>query len=122
MNIVSNLTNNPNQAFSLTIYDGTVASFNLSYWSNQQGWYYNFSHPLLSQGWRRLINSPNLLRQFRNVINWGLYCSVSDGYEPIFINDFTSGRVNLYLLNQVCIQPSGLVVNEIQLVETNVIQ
>ena len=122
MNIVNNLSNNPNQSFSLTVYDGSIVTVNLSYWANQQGWYYNFSHPLLSQGWRRLVNSPNLLRQFRNVINFGLYCYVSDGYEPIYINDFTSGRVVLYLLNAQATQPSGTVVNEIQLVETNVIK
>lgn len=48
----------------------------------------------------RLCNSKNILYQFENLLGFGLMVYVSDGYEPFLINDLSSGRVILYLLDQ----------------------
>jgi len=86
---------------------------NISYWAQQQGWYYNFTHPLLTQGWRRMVSSPNMLRQFRGFINFGLYLNTSDGYEPVFLEDFASGRAQLYQLNAQDIVSCETLINQI---------
>ncbi len=41
-----------------------------------------------------------MLRQFRNIIPFGLACVIADGFEPVYQDDFTSGRASLYLLNE----------------------
>jgi len=47
----------------------------------------------------RVVVSPNCLRAFRGVIPFGIACDTTDGYEDLFINDFSNGRASLYLLN-----------------------
>jgi hypothetical protein len=121
MNIINNLTNSPNQSFTLTVSDGSLINMSLCYIQNQSGWFYSFVHPLLTVGWRRLVISPNLLRQFRNFIPFGLYCTSTDSYEPVFIDDFINQRVTIFLLNAQALQPNGIIINELLEVEQNVI-
>jgi hypothetical protein len=42
---------------------------------------------------------PNLLRDFRRVLPFGVFVRSLDGVDPILLNDFLSGRVELYVLN-----------------------
>ena len=48
----------------------------------------------------RVCNCPNLLDCYRNKITFGISCfSQNNNIEPVFINDFSSGKTALYLLN-----------------------
>lgn len=93
------LTAAPKQIIKTQDDTGAIITLTLEFVASQRGWFYSVGYP----GWtgvsrRRLVNSPNMLRQFRGVIPFGLACYVTDGYEPVFIDDFTSGRVQVYLL------------------------
>jgi hypothetical protein len=48
----------------------------------------------------RVTNSTNLLYNFKNNIDFGIMCISEEKDDPIFIDDFSNGRYNLYLLNQ----------------------
>ena len=101
MTEITGLTADAKQAQTLILADGSKAPFYMEYWDGQQGWYFTMSYP----GWtgvtnKRLVVSPNMLRNSRNIIPFGLALKTIDGYEPIFINDFISGRAKLYLLNE----------------------
>lgn len=79
---------------------GNLITVTVEFVASQRGWFYSIEYP----GWtgvsrRRLVASPNMLRQFRGVIPFGISCNVSDGQEPINKDDFTSGRVQIYILN-----------------------
>lgn len=111
MKLINGFTSDANQKMTITMDDGSLCNLNISYWDNQKGWYYNFTHPLLVQGWRRIVCSPNLLRQFRNVINFGFYVNTTDGLEPIYQTDFTNGRAFFFVLNK----------NDVAAVEANII-
>jgi hypothetical protein len=39
-----------------------------------------------------------MLRAFRNILPFGLACTVADGMEPVFLTDFSEGRASIYLL------------------------
>jgi len=46
----------------------------------------------------RVFSSPNLLNQYENIIPFGLAVVTTGGGEPFLVNDFSSGRCNMYLL------------------------
>lgn len=79
--------------------DGTRVNMSLSFWPSQQGWFYSLVYGDFEVNNRRIVNSPNLLRQFRSIIPFGICCTIIDGYEPVYQNDFTAGRASLYVLN-----------------------
>jgi hypothetical protein len=101
MKLIEGITNDANQTFSLVLPDGSDAQMALNYRDGQKGWFYSIIYGSILVNYnRRLVNSLNLLRQFRGKISFGLSCIVKDGMEPDALDDFTSGRVEIYLLNE----------------------
>lgn len=99
MKQISSITNDPRQRHRVLLPDSTVVDILMEYKKNQQGWFCSIAYEGLSFLNRRLVLSPNMLRQFKNLIPFGLACNTSDGYEPNFQDDFSNGRAQLYLLN-----------------------
>jgi hypothetical protein len=100
MNLISAITNDANQSMRIVLDDGSKVDFSLSYKSGQQGWFFSITYAGFSIKNRRMVNSPNLLRNFKNILPFGLACTVSDNLEPIYQDDFSSQRVLLYVLNE----------------------
>ena len=115
MQIVTGINDNPSQVFSLSIPDGTTATFTLSYRPNQKGWYYDMSwdgkNPSFQLNGCRLTVFPNILRQFKNQLTFGIACLTTDGYEPMNLEDFNTKYANLYILTQA----------EVENIETSII-
>lgn len=101
MKKISAITSDAKQSLNLILDDSSRVSMNINYIPSQAGWFYSLAYgdSFLVRN-RRLVNSPNMLRAFRNIIPFGLACTVIDGYEPVYQDDFTGGRVSLFLLNQ----------------------
>lgn len=100
MTEITGLTADVNQSQNLILPDGSAAPFSMTYMDNQQGWFFTLTYP----NWtgvtnKRMTVSPNMLRSYRGVIPFGLALVTTDGYEPIFITDFLTGRATLFLLN-----------------------
>ena len=47
----------------------------------------------------KINHGPNILSSYSNVIPFGLMVLLTDDLDPCLINDFTSGRVSLYLMS-----------------------
>jgi len=103
MQAITNITNDPNQQFKFQLPDGTVAFLTLRYVQNQSGWFYDFVYGSFSVYGRRIVCSPNMLREFRRIIpQIGIAVFTTDGnlmYEPLYLDDFASGRCVLNILN-----------------------
>lgn len=99
-NQIVNFTADPNQNVIIVLNDGTSINMNLNYYAGQQGWFYsfNYNNGQFVVNNRRLVTGPNLLSQFANLIEFGFAVTTSDGYEPIFLEDFILGRANFYIL------------------------
>lgn len=76
-----------------------VIDVSLVYKELQQGWFISFDFEDFSANNVRVVSSGNFLHQFRNLIPFGLSCVVEADQEPMLLEDFTSGRASLYLLN-----------------------
>lgn len=101
MKLINELTNEAKQTLQFILDDGSVINFSMQYIDNQQGWFYSFSHSTsgFSVNNRRMVTSPNMIRAFREILPFGFMCFTTDGQEPIFQSDFSSGRAKFYLLN-----------------------
>lgn len=99
-NQIVNFTVDPNQNIIIVLNDGTSLNMNLNYFAGQQGWFYsiNYNNGQFIVNNRRVVTSPNMLSAFKNTIQFGIACTTSDGYEPIFIDDFVTSRAKFYIL------------------------
>jgi len=107
MLLVQNITSAPLQRQTLVLADGSTLTIILYFRDQQTGWFFN-SITNATQGFQvnglRVTTSPNMLRQWRNVINFGLGCFVDGKREPTEQQDFLSGVAKLYILTQSEVQ------------------
>ena len=99
MRFINKISDNSKQSFILTGEAGERINFLIYFMPSQNSWFFDISHETFVANGIRLCCSPNLLRQFRNKISFGLSCGSVDGFDPNSLNDFTSGRVQIYTLS-----------------------
>ncbi len=101
MTLINNITAQPSQQMNLILPDNTIIKdFYLTYMDNNQGWFFGLTYGNFVINNMRLVVNPNILREFNRVIPFSLGCDTVDGYENLFINDFSNVRASLYLLDQ----------------------
>jgi hypothetical protein len=65
------------------------------------GWFFN---NITYGSWQinglQVVNNPNLLRQWQNIIPFGIMCSSPNNRDPQLQTDFTSGNNQVFLLSQ----------------------
>ena len=99
MQIITSITSSSNQHMTLVLDNNEKVDFRLYYLIRQQSWFYDFTYKDLTVNCSKVVLTPNSLRQFRKIIPFGL-AFVADGYvEPFSIDDFSTGRVVMYVLN-----------------------
>jgi len=96
---ITGITSDASQQFTIVGEAGENISMALYYLPGQIGWFYDVSYGNFNVKGQRLVVSPNTLNQWSNIISFGLGCLSSDGDDPFYIDDFTSGRITLFLLN-----------------------
>lgn len=111
MRLLNNITDAADQLMSITLDDGSTALLEFFYRSGIQRWTLDISHPLLNVHGLNLCLSPNLLRQWKNVITFGLAIDSTVGLDPINVEDFLNGRSLAYILSAA----------EVQQVETEIL-
>lgn len=99
MQQITSITNSSNQKFNLILENNETVDFRLYYLGRQASWFYDFTYKNLTVNCSRVVLTPNALRQFKNVISFGISFDAESFIEPFNINDFSSGRVNMYVLN-----------------------
>lgn len=96
---IDKITADPKQTQTLLLTDGSVISLSMEWKDVCLGWFItNITFQDFVLNGMRITTSPNMLRQFKNVIQFGLCCLTEDNQEPNTIQDFVSGRASLYLL------------------------
>ncbi len=104
MTLINVITDDTKQNINLILADGSRIDMSLRFVSNQEGWYYDFVYTNIigntfTVNGKRIVNSPNMLRAFASIIPFGFACTVTDGQEPVFVDDFSSKRASFYLLD-----------------------
>lgn len=104
MNRVDNLSDNASQITRLILDDGSVVVLSLQYSAASERWTYSVSYGDFTFNGGNLCLNPNFMRQWRQVLPFGLACASTDGVDPFDVEDFASGRVSLYKLNAQDVQ------------------
>lgn len=104
MNQVTILSDDADQLAFFPLADGSLLQLEFVYRPGIQRWTVNVTHPLLTLNGYVLCVSANILRQWRNLIPFGIAVTSSDGYDPVDINDLTNGRVSVFILTAAEVQ------------------
>ena len=62
-------------------------------------WYYDISYNDITINCNKVVLTPNSLRQFRKILPFGLMFYTDGNVEPFKIDDFSSGRIKMGILN-----------------------
>lgn len=100
MQQITTLTNEPKQRCQLVLDNNETADFRLYYSLRQQAWYYDISYKDFSAQCLKVVLTPNSLRCFRRIIPFGIAFDAEGYVEPFQLDDFSSGRVSMYILNE----------------------
>ena len=100
MKQITEIGQEASQKLTLIGENGERITLNLSYKPSQQSWYFGIEYLSFSLHGMKLVNSPNILRQYANLVPFGISCLLVDKTDPYFIDDFTSGRAVINLLNE----------------------
>jgi hypothetical protein len=106
MQILTGLTNAPAQTSAIPLDDGGTAQLSLRHSAGQQCWFYDLAHQpanFLLTG-VRLVTSPNILRQYKNLLPFGLMCAIPAGGEPMTQDCLADGTATLVLLDAADVQ------------------
>lgn len=98
-NQLNNLTDFANQTTTLQLPDGTTANLTLIFNATAERWVANIVYGTLVINGLGVCCLPNILRQWKNVIPFGLACATNDQTDPFAANDFSDGRARLFLLS-----------------------
>lgn len=100
MNVITTLTQYPNQLHTLVLEDNNTAEMKLFYCARMQSWFINLNYEDVTINGIKLVLHPNILRQFRRYLPFGLSIyTEGDLVEPFEIEAFSSGRVKIGILN-----------------------
>ena len=99
MKSVNNLTSAGNQTSVFILADGTAITLTLQFRFATQRWSMDLAYGAFSVKGLILSTHLNLLRTWRRVLPFGLQVRSTDGADPFLVDDFTSGRITLVVLD-----------------------
>ena len=99
MNIITTLTNYPNQRHQLVLENNESVDFRLYFLARQRSWYFDITYNNLTINCVKVVLTPNALRQFRKNIPFGITFYTGGYVEPFKDDDFSSGRIKMGVLN-----------------------
>ena len=100
MQLITQITNNPIQTMKLVLDTKELVQFNLRFMPTQMSWYCDVIYNDVEIYGLKVALFPNLLRHFKNMLPFGIGFSANDHVEPFSIEDFTNGRVQMFVLNK----------------------
>lgn len=99
MLFLNKITAEAQQKFFLTGNVGQRIIMKLRYMPTQMLWLMDIEYGDFKTNGIAVTSSPNMLRNYKDLIPFGLACVTGDGLDPYYIDDFSSGRSAMYLLN-----------------------
>lgn len=100
MTTITGITSQPKQEMSVVLEDGSTVSMLIEYRPQQIGWFADIVRGEWVVRGLRLTASPNVLRQYRQVIPFGLAILTKGNRDLLNVTDFLDGTASVYLLNE----------------------
>lgn len=99
MNQITTLTSSPNQFHRLVLDNNETADFTLRFCARVESWFFDIQYNDIEARGLKIVLSPNSLRHLKNIIPFGIAFSTESFVQPFKIDDFSSGRIKMYVLN-----------------------
>lgn len=100
MKQITEISNDPKQKFEVVTEDNQSFELILEYSDQQAGWFYSITFGDLVINGSRVVTGLNILRNYRNILPFGISIVTDNLSEPIFIDDFSTQRVLFFLLTE----------------------
>ncbi|MGM9544502.1 MAG: hypothetical protein ACI3T9_05910 [Romboutsia timonensis] len=100
MKQITEFTSSAFQTCKLPLETRESVDFKLYFAPTQLSWYFDFTYNDIVSNGNKLSLGYNLLRAFKGRIPFGLLVEGDGNIEPFAIDDFSTGRVKVYILNQ----------------------
>ena len=100
MKLINSLNNNPRQKFSVYTEDGNTLNVELYYYITQKSWYFDFEYGDYTCKGSRVVLTPNAIRHLKNILPFGIAFLSESNTEPFSVDDFSNGRIKMYILNK----------------------
>jgi hypothetical protein len=96
---INKITNDASQELILTGIPGISINLSLQFLPRVQQWIMGVTYNEQSIQGLSIVAGLNILRQWKNIIPFGISCVCPDGLDPYQIGDFANDRALLFLLN-----------------------
>lgn len=96
---VNKITNDPSQIMTLTGITGIQITMTLRYMPRTQQWVMGVDDGSNSIQGINVLNGLNILRQWKNILSYGIQCTTTTNLDPYLVTDFANQVANLYLLD-----------------------
>lgn len=96
---VNKITQDASQIMVLTGITGIQITVTLRYMPRIQQWIMGVDDGTTFIQGISVVNGLNILRQWKNVISYGIQCTTNTGVDPYLVTDFANQVANLYLLD-----------------------
>lgn len=100
INLVNKINDQPMQRVFLTGNPGQRIIMDLRFLPTQSLWTADFSLGDFSVEGICVTASPNILRNYRNIIPFGVMVLTDNGQDPRGLDDFNTGYARIYLMDQ----------------------
>ena len=113
MKQITSITDDSKQLITIPL-DNNMGSveFRLYFLPTQYSWYYDFTYNNYTSNGNKVVLNVNALRHLRKILPFGFMFAGQGNIEPFGIDDFSSGRIQMYVLNENDILQAEQVVYE----------
>jgi hypothetical protein len=99
MLLINSITNDPMQQMTLTGIPGLLIDVTLRFMPRIQTWDMDVVCGNFTAQGIPLLCGPNIMRQWRNIVSFGIGITNNYFLDPFTLTDFSSGNSQFYLLN-----------------------
>lgn len=99
MQLINTITDEPKQSFQVYIEGNDTLYIKLYYCITQKSWFYDFSYKNYTCNGSRVVLTYNSIRHLKNLLPFGIAFLTDGNAEPCSLNDFSSGRIKMYILD-----------------------
>jgi len=98
MRYIDRINSTPNQIYTVGLDTGDTFTLELRYMPTQQLWMANIAYGSKKINGIILVVGYNVLRNYKNLIPFGISITSTDGLDPYYLTDFSTQRIKLYVL------------------------
>lgn len=99
--VLSTLNDNAYQTVTFDTNKGERVKLTFRYIPSQETWFFDVESESLTVYGLALTAFVNLLDPYHNIISWGMYVWSQDGFDPWRIDDFSTGRIRVAVLEDL---------------------